>query len=111
MYGSEVLKAGLRWRLGDGCKVKFWTDIWIGNEPLLPMACIPFSQVNLGETLSEYISNGYLDMDKLHDVLMPEAIQKILNVPAIKHYRFLFLGSFSQGSFLCLSTCAVTLRN
>lgn len=26
---------GIRWNVGDGHKVRFWTDWWVGSKPLV----------------------------------------------------------------------------
>lgn len=32
--GWLLLSLGLRWQLGDGRLIHFWTDIWVGEEAL-----------------------------------------------------------------------------
>jgi hypothetical protein len=34
LWAAKVAKMGYRWRLGNGCKVRFWEDVWIGNSSL-----------------------------------------------------------------------------
>jgi hypothetical protein len=34
LWAARVTKMGYRWRLGNGCKVRFWEDVWDGNSSL-----------------------------------------------------------------------------
>ncbi|KAL8152678.1 hypothetical protein V2J09_010438 [Rumex salicifolius] len=31
---NRVVKKGARWRVGDGCRVRFWSDKWLDDRPL-----------------------------------------------------------------------------
>jgi hypothetical protein len=34
MWAAKVAKMGFRWKIGDGKKVKFWEDNWLGTSSL-----------------------------------------------------------------------------
>src|SRR6185312_11185234 len=34
MWAAKAAKLGFRWKIGDGKKVKFWEDNWLGNSSL-----------------------------------------------------------------------------
>lgn len=34
VWGAQLLHEGLRWRVRDGLKTKFWVDKWLGDESL-----------------------------------------------------------------------------
>lgn len=34
MWAASATKMGFRWKIGDGRKVKFWEDNWLGNSSL-----------------------------------------------------------------------------
>jgi hypothetical protein len=34
MWAVYATKFGYRWKVGDGCQVKFWEDTWFGTSPL-----------------------------------------------------------------------------
>ena len=34
MWATKAAKIGFRWKIGDGKKVKFWEDNWLGNSSL-----------------------------------------------------------------------------
>ncbi|GLT99814.1 hypothetical protein SLE2022_172280 [Rubroshorea leprosula] len=31
---KNMLRQGFRWKVGEGCRVNFWRDIWVGNKSL-----------------------------------------------------------------------------
>lgn len=33
-WATKVAKMGYKWKLGDGNKVKFWEDVWVGTSSL-----------------------------------------------------------------------------
>ena len=44
MSARELLKAGARWVVGNGRKVKFWQDAWLKNLPGGPHMVHPTCQ-------------------------------------------------------------------
>lgn len=44
LKGREVLKEGMRWRVGDGTSIRIWTDPWLPAE-VLPFVSSPVAQV------------------------------------------------------------------
>lgn len=34
-WAEELLRKGLRWRLGDERRIRFWSDIWLDDHPLM----------------------------------------------------------------------------
>jgi hypothetical protein len=34
LWAASVAKMGYRWKVGNGCKIKFWEDVWIGTSSL-----------------------------------------------------------------------------
>jgi hypothetical protein len=32
LWAVKVVKMGYRWKLGNGCKIRFWEDVWIDNS-------------------------------------------------------------------------------
>ena len=43
LKGREVLKEGMRWRVGDGTSIWIWTDPWLPSE-FLPFVSLPVAQ-------------------------------------------------------------------
>jgi hypothetical protein len=40
VWASKAAKMGLRWKIGDGKKIKFWEDNWLGTSSLLSSSAI-----------------------------------------------------------------------
>lgn len=34
MWAARAVKMGYRWQIGNGKKVKFWEDLWLGSSSL-----------------------------------------------------------------------------
>jgi hypothetical protein len=34
MWAAKAAQMGLRWKVGDGKKIKFWEDNWLGSSSL-----------------------------------------------------------------------------
>ena len=43
LKGREVLKEGMRWKVGDGTSIRIWTDPWLPSE-FLPFGSSPMAQ-------------------------------------------------------------------
>ncbi|KAM2637494.1 hypothetical protein EV1_021984 [Malus domestica] len=81
LYGVNLLKKGMTWRIGNGESVKFWKDSWVLNVPL--METIDVANIsNIDCVVSEFLRNGWWDIDKLRDVLPEDMVQKIICRPA-----------------------------
>lgn len=44
LWGAELLRQGLRWEDGNGERIFFWKDIWLGNKPLYKKAEEPVDE-------------------------------------------------------------------
>lgn len=66
--------------MGDGTSIRFWTDLWVGDTPLVELASIPHSHMIASEVVADYISENRWNVDKLMEVLPIATIQKIKNV-------------------------------
>jgi hypothetical protein len=41
MWAVKSIKFGYRWHLGNGKRIRFWEDTWVGNSPL----CVQFFEI------------------------------------------------------------------
>ncbi|BBH05413.1 zinc ion-binding protein, partial [Prunus dulcis] len=89
IYGAAILNNGLKWRVGDGTRVKFWTDTWIGDVPLIDTKFPLSDQLDKSETMSNYFSRTGWNINKLLQVLLPEAVMRIVNPPRVKMFTWL----------------------
>ncbi|CAL8169060.1 unnamed protein product [Prunus armeniaca] len=78
----QVLCKGLRWVVGNGGSIPFWTSHWVLPFPLLDL--IPEHQrgsLNLDERVSDFIINNSWDKRKLSQVTDDDLTEKILSIP------------------------------
>ncbi|GKV48718.1 hypothetical protein SLEP1_g55522 [Rubroshorea leprosula] len=77
----EVLQLGTRWRVGSGCNIQLWNDIWVGNSTLLESTIAPIPQHLLGMKVSDIISNSKWNLIQLTDLLPENVLQLIATIP------------------------------
>ncbi|CAL2244240.1 unnamed protein product [Prunus armeniaca] len=80
IYGAAILNKGMKWRVGDGTRVKFWTDTWIGDVPLVDTNFPLSDQLDKAETVSNYFSMTGWNIQKLLQALQPEAVMHIISI-------------------------------
>ncbi|KAJ7964039.1 Ribonuclease H [Quillaja saponaria] len=69
MKGCEVLKQGIKWRLGNGEDIEFWNDIWLDNFILRELAINLVPVEHLQWKVSEYIFDGKWKLNILRGLL------------------------------------------
>ncbi|GLT30193.1 hypothetical protein SLA2020_050080 [Shorea laevis] len=78
----DVLKKGLRWSVGSGQKIKLWTDIWVGDRPLLESALVQIPSDQVETTVSHVITPTRDWNIPLLQQLFPEhMVEKIMATP------------------------------
>ena len=81
LFGRDLLKSGLIWRIGDGSKVSVWQDNWIPRSGVKhPLGCKPNSEV---EKVSELLlpdGTGW-DVAKLNETFFEVDVNDILKIP------------------------------
>ncbi|GLT70676.1 hypothetical protein SLA2020_427380 [Shorea laevis] len=78
----DVLKLGLRWRVGTGENIKFWQDTWVGDKPLLDVALIPVLEDQIDVPVSHVILPDQTWNTSILQQLLPQpAVEQILALP------------------------------
>ncbi|GLU24096.1 hypothetical protein SLE2022_400600 [Rubroshorea leprosula] len=77
----DVVQLGTRWRVGSGCNIQLWNDIWVGNSTLLESTIAPVPQHLLGMKVSDIISNSNWNLIQLTDLLPENVLQLIAAIP------------------------------
>ncbi|GKU89943.1 hypothetical protein SLEP1_g4011 [Rubroshorea leprosula] len=78
----NILQLGLRWRIGDGQRIKFWQDIWVGDKPLYEVALSPVLPALMDTPVSHAInSTRDWDADWLRNLLPNNVVAQILATP------------------------------
>lgn len=81
LYGNIVLPKGVKWRVGSGDNVLFWTNRWLSCGPLHQYALIDLSEGMLQLNVGDFLE-GDLDFNCLRECLPLRIIQLILSVRA-----------------------------
>jgi hypothetical protein len=81
LHGRELLKEGLIWRIGDGQKVRVWSDNWIPRESMKrPLGHHPNKEVEMVSEL--LLDNGAgWDEAKLCDTFFEADVEDIQKIP------------------------------
>jgi len=79
----SFIKQGIRWKVGNGRNINFWTDTWCADKPLastLGLDCGPLSDAEL--RVSDFITpEKQWDTAKLQQYLPPDLIQRVHSIP------------------------------
>ncbi|KAI5342128.1 hypothetical protein L3X38_010003 [Prunus dulcis] len=80
MYGVELLRQGIGWRVGKGDTTKFWKDSWLIDEPLLKHDGVLRIE-DIDCSVSNFFKDEWLDLDKLQRALTEDLVQHVVNYP------------------------------
>ncbi|KAL6188945.1 hypothetical protein ACLB2K_040335 [Fragaria x ananassa] len=78
--GASLLNKGMRWRIGNGCTAKFWSDKWSPCGILSDLALIG-ANIDLHATVSEFWIEGSWNLPLLYLSLPPEVVDIISAIP------------------------------
>lgn len=108
----KLLKQGLKWQVGNGEKIRFWEDNWIGDRPLASsqFSCLMVTlKDSIGSLVIKYISPSrcWLRLaDSLgntpHWIHLAEELQSLLKgirIPYFTHTDKLVWTANPSGSF------------
>ncbi|XP_024195608.1 uncharacterized protein LOC112198716 [Rosa chinensis] len=79
-YGAVMLRKNLKWRVGDGKKIKFWYDYWLLPTALINFA-LPSATINDNATICEFWDETGWDALLLASVVPSDLVSLIINVP------------------------------
>lgn len=81
---AEMLKSGLKWSLGNGKSICFWTDIWVGEMRLFHSATFEARISDIEAKVCDYLLDNDWNIEKLKDNLPDPIVGKILALPLVK---------------------------
>lgn len=82
LEARSVLHKGIRWIVGNGQSIPFWTANWVFPFPLLDLIHVFLrNNLNLNAKVSDFIQNQTWNYDKLSQVIDDDVIEKILTIP------------------------------
>ncbi|KAL6202860.1 hypothetical protein ACLB2K_026564 [Fragaria x ananassa] len=98
--GASLLNKGMRWRIGNGCTAKFWSDKWSPCGILSDLALIG-ANIDLHATVSEFWIEGSWNFPLLYLSLPPKVVDIISAIPISQcdlHDKIIW-GGTSSGVF------------
>ncbi|KAI5343372.1 hypothetical protein L3X38_011248 [Prunus dulcis] len=80
-HGVDILKNGVKIRVGNKLHTLFWTDYWFGDGPLI-QSVEGVDEGKLQLKVAYYLAHGTWDLHKLKEDLPLEMVGHIICVPA-----------------------------
>ncbi|CAL8099943.1 unnamed protein product [Prunus armeniaca] len=82
LYVAQVLSTSIKWRVGSGDDILFWTDRWLSCGPLQQFALIDLSEDMLQLNVSDFWEDGIWDFNCLVECLPMNIVNLILSTHA-----------------------------
>ncbi|XP_022159001.1 uncharacterized protein LOC111025446 [Momordica charantia] len=81
VWGSELLKDGLRWRIGNGENVNVYRDNWVPNQPSLKI--LSARRLPIESTVHSLINHDLAiwKVDEIEAAFSPDEAKGILSIP------------------------------
>ncbi|GKF26876.1 hypothetical protein Tco_0082770, partial [Tanacetum coccineum] len=79
LYGRDLLLQGVRWQVGDGRNIYFWTQKWIPYSEDFYI-CSPLGPFITGNLVSDFILNSEWNSNKLHENVSKEEADFIMQI-------------------------------
>ena len=82
LKGREVLKEGMRWRVGDGSSIRIWSDPWLPSTfmPFISLLVVPGWEEAKVASLLSYSNQGWRH-DTLNLLFIPRDVELIQSIP------------------------------
>lgn len=71
MFGSQLLKKGLVWRLSKGDNIDFWKDKWFGDDSLIHKVEVT-PEFSMDTMVFNFFVNGWWNIERLRSILPKE---------------------------------------
>ena len=82
MMQRDIIRKGIRWKIGNGHNILFWLDNWLTHTNLLELTSRAPAEVDLTVRLSHFIRpNGLWDWPKLQALLPSHILTQIKGIP------------------------------
>lgn len=79
---DEVLKEGMRWRVGDGTSIQIWSDLWLPSDFLSYISLAAASEFEEAQVVSliDPATNEW-NLATLLELFLPRDIALIKSIP------------------------------
>ncbi|CAL2238143.1 unnamed protein product [Prunus armeniaca] len=82
LFGAKLLPSDVKWRVGSGDSILFWTDVWLSCGALINYALIDLSEEMLQLNVSDFLEEGLWDIACLQECLPPDIVFMITSIHA-----------------------------
>ena len=80
LHGRDLLLQGVRWQVGNGNHISFWTQKWIPANAEF-YVCSPIDPFSNSSKVADFIQNGTWDTRKLHKHVSNTEFESIIKIP------------------------------
>lgn len=84
LFGANLLRKGIVWRIGNGTCAKFWSDIWSPCDRLLDFAP-NVNSIDPNAVVQDFWQVNTWNLDMLKDNLPLDVAQRIISIPISQH--------------------------
>lgn len=82
LHGARLVGKGVRWRVGSGTSIGFWTYFWVVKDCLFSHAVCPLPVNYADQKITDFLKDGYWDICKLRKFLPTDIVDLIISIPA-----------------------------
>ncbi|GJX59329.1 RNA-directed DNA polymerase, eukaryota, reverse transcriptase zinc-binding domain protein [Tanacetum coccineum] len=83
LHGRDLLLQGVRWQVGNGRRISFWTQKWVpfSDDFYIRSPLGPFHNRHNRNTVSDFIENGHWNVRKLREHILATEAEMVLQIP------------------------------
>ncbi|XVF17280.1 hypothetical protein REPUB_Repub10bG0106100 [Reevesia pubescens] len=112
---QNVFEKGLKWKIGDGSRIRFWNDWWVGAQPLINTLSQQSSEIDVNAKVQDMLSSaGEWNIQQIRDLLPQDQVDEIRGIPLLFNLRSVdssFWGYSKNGEFTVSSAYTVVTRS
>ncbi|KAK9269684.1 hypothetical protein L1049_001462 [Liquidambar formosana] len=85
LQGREIFRAGMKWVVGNGRNINFWSEVWVGDSALCEIVVSPIPESELKATVWDYSDDdGNWDWYRFEHLLPHFALEQIRAIHPFK---------------------------
>ncbi|XVF12875.1 hypothetical protein REPUB_Repub08aG0157600 [Reevesia pubescens] len=78
----DGIRRGIRWQVGNGNTIKFWSDWWVGTGPLIHFSTHDMESLDVNMKVNAVLdATGNWDLHRLQTLLPPDLVEEVRAIP------------------------------